>query len=134
MQHRELKEGSNFATVNDWAGRVEKGKLRIATNPSTGEPLLDLRDTMSPWQTVDGELSTLLGSGLCEEQVRLHKSYGHTQATAEKETKRDASFYCLCHLDGQCFPRGKDSRRNGACEGVATRVDIDNVPPPLSPW
>jgi hypothetical protein len=59
-----------------------------------------LRYTASPWQTADAKLSTLLGSELHEEQVCLHRSCGHTQASAEAEAKKESSFYCLYHLDG----------------------------------
>jgi hypothetical protein len=82
------------------------------------------------WQTVDGELSTTLGSELHEEQMRIHRSSGRAEAPAEAETKKQNSFYCLCHLDGKYFPRGKGSTKNGVCEGAVMRTDIGTPPPP----
>ena len=83
-QYRDVKVGNDYATVNDWAG---KGK-RFGTCPTTGYEQLNLRDKPTSWVTVDNRSSTLLGSDLYDEQMRLHKSCGHTDATAEKETRQ----------------------------------------------
>jgi hypothetical protein len=121
---RDVKVGNDCATVNDWAGA---GK-RFGTCPTTGCEVLNSRNKPTTWVTVDNRASTLLGSGLCDEQMGLHKSCGHTDATAEKETRQQKSFYCLPHLDGQIFSRGKGGAQNGVCEGAVTRADA-LVPP-----
>ena len=127
---RDVKLGTQYATVNDWAGSTGRKQPRISTCPQSGEPLLNLRDTPVAWQTLDGKLSCLTGTDLYQEQMRLHRSCGHTEASAEAETKKQNSFYCLYHLDGQYFPRGKGSAKNGVCEGAVIRTDIGNAPPP----
>ena len=128
-KYRDVKEGGDYATVNDWAGKGQ----RFPTCPTTGYPVLNLRDKPTAWQTTDGKLSVLVGSDLYDEQIRLHQSCGHTADSAEKETRKDISFYCLSHLEGQYFPRGAGSRKNGVCEGAVIRADVDNAPPPSLP-
>jgi hypothetical protein len=115
---RDVKEGSQHATVNDWAGSTSRKQPRTSTCPRTGEPLLNLCETPVSWQTLEGKLSSLTGTDLYEEQIRLHLSCGHAQASAEAETKSELTFYCLYHLDGQHFPRGARSRQNGVCARV----------------
>jgi hypothetical protein len=129
QRFRDVKEGEGHATVNDWAGKGQ----RFPMCPNTGHATLNLREQAVPWQTIDSKPSTLSGSDLHEEQMRLHQSCGHTKESAEKETRKEISFYCLYHLDGQCLPRGKGSGKNGVCEGAVMRAGVDNAPPPPLP-
>ena len=116
---RDVKEGNNYATLNDWQG--SNTRPRMSTCPQSGEPLpstLNLRDTCSDtpvaWQTVDGKLSTILGSELYEEQMRIHRPSGHTETSVEEETKKQNSFFTSTDSTS---PAEKAAPRTGSVRG-----------------